>query len=309
MGSFHRVDTDQVIRGAARILAAPIGQAKPRKISDVLELRENQSQITTLALGAASAGTFTLTVNGQTTAAIAFDADAAEVEAALVALSNVDDGDIEVTGATALPTGPLTLTFGGALAAQDVTITGDGTGLTGGALALTDTQEGIDQYSPVGGWYELGATRDGIGIAINNEEDSFEVDQVQGEIGTSPTNWSVVVSTNFAEMTMEKFSFVWEGTEIVTDVTPDIPEREVGFAGATNYTKRRLAVAFKRNNGAIQLWLFHQVVRSPTEVNVLFQKSGDPMTLAYAFRALADSSEPDPRAQFGRVREQVIEAA
>lgn len=58
-------------------------------------------------------GTFTLTIGGQTTAAIAANANAAAVQAALEALTTVDPGDIRVTQAVAgrslvefLPGGP-----------------------------------------------------------------------------------------------------------------------------------------------------------------------------------------------------------
>lgn len=80
-----------------------------------------------VAVGAASAGTFTLTFRGNTTTGIAYNAAASAVKSALVAL---DDGfaaaDWTVTG-----TGPWVVTTpGGAL-------TGSGTGLTGGTFAIT----------------------------------------------------------------------------------------------------------------------------------------------------------------------------
>ncbi|MFB7428788.1 hypothetical protein ACFC0K_36510 [Streptomyces hydrogenans] len=48
--------------------------------------------------GAPTDGNFTITHSGQTTAAIAYNATAAAVQAALEALSNVNSGDIVVTG-------------------------------------------------------------------------------------------------------------------------------------------------------------------------------------------------------------------
>lgn len=301
MGSFHRVDTDQVIRGAARIMAAPIAQAKPAEIGDVIELRADQTQVNDLDLDVAT-GNYTLTVEGQETANIAHTANAAAVQAALELLTTVSAGDVTVTGT--LPT--LTLTWGGNLAAQPVDVTFDGTGLSGGTPTFTETTEGIDQYAPLGTWEDLGATREGIAITVNNAEDAYEVDQVAGEIGSSPTNWEASVATNFAEMTLEKFQLVWEGTAITTDTGPTIPEREMSFAGATAYTQRRLAVLFRRDNGAILMFAFHKVARTPQESTVNFQKGGDPITLAMTFKALADATESDEKAQFCRIREQVI---
>lgn len=305
MGSFHRVDTDQVIRGAARIMAAPIAAPKPSQISDVIELRDDQSQVDSLDLNGAT-GNYTLTVNGEETASLADTDDEAAIQAAIEALTDVEPGDITVTDTGT--GGPYDLTWGGNLAAQPVDVSVDGTGMTGGPPTITNTTEGIDQFAPQGMWEDLGATREGIAITVNNAEDAYEVDQVAGEIGSSPTSWEASVATNFAEMTLEKFQLVWEGTAITTDSSPDVPEREISFAGATAYTQRRLAVLFRRDNGAILMFAFHKVVRTPQESTVNFQKGGDPMTLAMTFKALADATEADQRAQFCRVREQQLAA-
>lgn len=50
--------------------------------------------------GMASSGDFTLTFDGETTAAIAWNATAAAVQAALEALDNIEVGDVIVTGGT-----------------------------------------------------------------------------------------------------------------------------------------------------------------------------------------------------------------
>ncbi len=59
-----------------------------------------------MRVNSATGGTFTLTFNGQTTAPIPFDATAAQTQAALEALSNIGDQDINVTG-NAINTGEL----------------------------------------------------------------------------------------------------------------------------------------------------------------------------------------------------------
>lgn len=94
--------------------------------------------------GSPTGGTFTLTYSGQTTAAIAYNATAAAVQAALVALSNIDTGDVAVTGGPG-PGTPYVVTFGGNLADQDVaqmTATGSFTGGTTPAVAVTTTTAG-----------------------------------------------------------------------------------------------------------------------------------------------------------------------
>lgn len=83
----------------------------------------------TVTIGAASAGTFTLSANAKPTATIAYNAAASAVKSALV---DIDDGystsDWTVTGSSG---GPYTVT-----APRGVTLTGSGSGLTGGSFAI-----------------------------------------------------------------------------------------------------------------------------------------------------------------------------
>ena len=95
------------------------------------------NEIQTITIEDATYGTFTITYAGQTTSALAYNANAATVQAALIALSNLASGDVVVTG-TSVVTG-LTLTFGGTLAGTDVAeVTATLTGLVNTAVA-TDT--------------------------------------------------------------------------------------------------------------------------------------------------------------------------
>jgi hypothetical protein len=78
-----------------------------------------------------TAGTFTITYDGQTTTAIAHNATATTVQAALIALSNLNVGDVVVTGGIVTTT-PFTLKFGGSLAGTNVAaVTVNVTSLTG----------------------------------------------------------------------------------------------------------------------------------------------------------------------------------
>jgi hypothetical protein len=74
------------------------------------------SDVQTLSLsGNPTAGTFTLTFGNQTTDAIAFNATAAQVQAALTALSTIGTGNLTCTGGP-LPTANVQMTFAGSLA-------------------------------------------------------------------------------------------------------------------------------------------------------------------------------------------------
>lgn len=99
------------------------------------------NEVQTINLGAATAGTITIGFDGETTGAIAYNATAATVQTALEALSNVNPGDIVVTGGP-LP-GTVTLTFGGRYLYTNVPqVVVTPTGLTGGAVTVATTTEG-----------------------------------------------------------------------------------------------------------------------------------------------------------------------
>lgn len=95
----------------------------------VIEYREDESvavpsSATVTITGTPTGGDFTLSVGGQTTAPIAYNATAANVKSALEALSTVGAGNATVTGSAG---GPYSVTL-----ANGGTVTGNGSGLTGG---------------------------------------------------------------------------------------------------------------------------------------------------------------------------------
>ncbi len=95
----------------------------------------------TINLGAATAGSITITFDGQTTGSIAYNATAATVQAALEALPNLGVGQIFVTGGP-LP-GTVTLTFAGKYLGVNVSqVTVTPTGLTGGTVTVNTTIQG-----------------------------------------------------------------------------------------------------------------------------------------------------------------------
>lgn len=101
----------------------------------------NANEVQTLTLtGAPTAGTFTLTFGGQTTAAIASSATAAAVQSALTALSSIGAGNVACAGGP-LP-GAVTITFQGALANAPQLLIGVGANnLTGGSAPAPNIVE------------------------------------------------------------------------------------------------------------------------------------------------------------------------
>jgi len=105
---------------------------------------------TITASGTVSGGTYTITIPaaGQTTAAIAYNANAATIQTALEALSGINDGDILVTGG-ALPGTPVTLEYAlnGQFSGQNVgQITINSASLTGGGSYVPATTATGDSW-------------------------------------------------------------------------------------------------------------------------------------------------------------------
>lgn len=97
-------------------------------------------------LGTATGGTFTLTFDGATTGAIAYNASAATVQSALEALSNIASGDVSVSGSAG---GPWTVEFTGNYANSDVVLmTGDGASITKAGTSYSVVVQTIVQGDP-----------------------------------------------------------------------------------------------------------------------------------------------------------------
>ena len=106
-----------------------------------LEGRDEVQTITS-TLGS---GTFTLTFDGQTTGAIDFDADAAAIQTALEALSNVSSGDVEVSG------GPLDVLDVNVEFLENLGLSGQPTMTTSsGSVTVSETVPGKSQDNLTG---------------------------------------------------------------------------------------------------------------------------------------------------------------
>lgn len=95
----------------------------------------NEVQTATVT-GVPTGGTFTLSFDGQSTTAIAFNAAAAAVETALRALTNIGSTGVTVAGAAG---GPYTITFAGTLANTNVSQITATHALTGGTAPSVTT--------------------------------------------------------------------------------------------------------------------------------------------------------------------------
>lgn len=113
------------------------------------------SEVQTVTItGGPTGGTFTLTYSGQTTAGIAYNANAAAVQAALEALSNLAPGDVTVTGGPG-PATAFAVTFRAAMG-NVVQMTASGAGLTGGVAPAVGVATTTPGYNLFGVSYGVG---------------------------------------------------------------------------------------------------------------------------------------------------------
>lgn len=121
----------------------------------------------TITIGGAGLTSFTLTFAGQTTASLDDAATAAQIQAALVALSTIGNGEVTVAGEV---NGPFTVTFAGTLTGTSSLLTATPTGGSGTVTValVADTQTVLlpDAYSD---WLVAAAAAK-LAVRTNNPE-------------------------------------------------------------------------------------------------------------------------------------------
>jgi hypothetical protein len=308
------VNDRSFIRGAARLLIAPITATMPAKISDVIALAAVATPVsdvqTISEAGPPTSGNFTVTLDQVVSGNIAYNATAAAVQTVLQAMSNVGAGNVTCTGGP-LPGTPVVCTFGGTLANRYVDLmTAQSGGLAAGTASVAHTTPGspvLALYDAMPGWTDLGATKNGITIAINNAEETFDIDQQLSIIGSQPTSWTVTVGTSLAESTPERMQTAWQGSAITIDATPSSgPEQEVGFGAPNFYIQRRLAVLYQRPSGLIRGYFFRIAQRAPAESSLGHNKTGEQQSIPVSFNILADNTVSDVLKQFFIIRDQAV---
>lgn len=160
----------------------------------------------------------------------------------------------------------------------------------------------LSTYDAQTGWHDLGATKTGITITVNNTEETFDVDQIYGDIDSRPTAWECTVSSALAEMTLTHLALVWEGSQPTTVGS----EKQMGVGNPLVYTQRKLAVLFQKENGNIRAYIFRKVQRTPQESAVAHAKTGEQQSVPVRFRALADTSIADQLQRYFMIYDQDV---
>jgi len=174
-------------------------QSSKIKIDGYPSSTVNEVQTISFFSGTPSMGTFKLTLNGETTAAINFDAPATgvgSIQEALEALASVSAGDVVCADVGAgLPTESVTVTFQGNLAGMDITqmTVSEDSSLNPGVVSVVETTKGND------GWLDRNSNSvtDALtGITLN----LHDVTEVDTPIGITVTRNITTISSRVQTM-------------------------------------------------------------------------------------------------------------
>ena len=155
----------------------------------------------------------------------------------------------------------------------------------------------LSTFDAQSGWVDVGATKTGITITRNNTEETFDVDQILGDIDSRPVSYEQTVATALAEVTLENLQLAWEGGTISTSGG----FRTMGVGEPAVYTRKMLAIIFQKANGKLRMHAFRKAQRSAQESAIPYNKTGEQQSIPVTFRALADTSIADVN-----IRTQVI---
>lgn len=180
----HRFDQNRLMvarAGSGRTQAIKLPASITYAAGTILGELIGNNEVVTLTEGTSmTAGTYTLTFGGQTTTAIAYNATAATIQAALEALSTIGVGNVTVTGG-GIDTAVATVTFVNKLGYTNVgAVTADLTSLTGtftiavATAGSAGTPGTFKQYSPTAtdgsqlpkGLLEWGVTTDSNAMIV-----------------------------------------------------------------------------------------------------------------------------------------------
>lgn len=311
VGAEVNIDSDLII-GAGRIIYAPMTTAVPTDLGDMIYMTtaSNANEVQTLTItGTPTGGTFKLKFRGYTTATIAYNAIASAVVTALEALPTIGTGGVTATGGP-LPGTPVVITFASQLGNQNVpTLVISTPAFTGGTTPVATiavTTPGVGQYDVKAGWLDLGPTLGGITVTHNNTEQTYSIDQINADIFALPTGTDMSVSAAMSRNDIDTIKLLWEGATITTNGTSG--NRAMGMGSFLYYTQRRVCILSQRPSldggttaGGIRGVFFRITTRSPQESSLVYNKEGAQQTVAFQWKAYADTVVVDPLARFGQI--------
>lgn len=140
------------------------------RLDSAMGIAPERNEVQSIIIGGTvppTGGTFTLTYAGQTTAGIAFDATAATIATALIALSNIGPGEVTGSGGP-MPDTLALMTFSGTLGSTNLAaMTGSAASLTGGTGNVVTIAEATKGYGAQK--VAINAAIDALGAIIDTQ--------------------------------------------------------------------------------------------------------------------------------------------
>ena len=190
--------------------------SKGQIIAQITSAAVNATQTITPS-GTISGGTFTLTYNGQTTVALAYNSTAAQITTALENLPNIGPGNVLCSG-SALPGGTITITFQNLLGGIPTTLITYTNSLTGSSPVLT-----------------VAAGTTGVsGARFTTWNGTRVTDPTTGPSVSATTGGTMPVGTYLAQMawyTAEGETLPSQATSVIV---PDATNDRIRFAAITS---------------------------------------------------------------------------
>lgn len=284
-----RYDRKNVLRGMAALWVASYDPLTPVALpADTFPLGGDwaapSDAIQSLTVGGSGLTTFTITHDGQTTSAIAAAATGAQVQTALIALSNLAPGDVVVTGPSG---GPWILTFGGTLAGEAVATVS--TTPTGGTGTVTPA---VVQTGGVGGgiWKAAGATESGVTMRFTRETTDITIEEQVNPVDVATNTLDPRIECTLSEDTLDTMMLAYGGGSI------DVTAAAVGQPGVSELTISEevthltLGMEGVNNKGYWRRVLFQDVL-SVAEVETSYRRAETQRLYAVSFRLVSPISD------------------
>jgi len=196
----------------------------------------------------------------------------------------------------------------------------------------------LSTYDAQYGWYDLGSTKGGANISINDQDKDYKTIEQKGDGHDSAIvnemSREVSVNTSFADLNMNVINFLlygdtkdvfgneWE--DIIGESLDEINEYGIAVFGTdhygptapteanlsitipeTNSYVNRIALLTMDNRELIRAYIFRRALTLLNGANFNFQKTGDQQNLTARFRCYPDSKIADINKSYFVVREQV----
>ena len=168
-------------------------------------------------------------------------------------------------------------------------------------IAIPDSLQDIINlatYDSVGGWEDLGATKGGISLGYEIDDEIPSIIQETGQIELDPVRHSLSLETNLAEATYTSVKYAWEASDL-TEATEN--SYTVGTPHKATY--KRACLLFKNREGLIRAYVVYRAKLNPRG-SLTFNKSGDQVTIPVEISANPDFSQSDIKNRFMKIIEQ-----